>query len=153
MFTDLSYQLNILLDVIIAAFLAGIIGLERERSKKPAGFRTNMIIGGGVALLVSLGEVIILYFGHIGLTEIIQTDPVRIIQAIVVGISFIGAGIVLQIEKNYKIKYLTTAATILFSTGIGISVALHQYYLAIGVTVFILIINQFLGWLEQKINS
>lgn len=138
-------QLIILLHVIIASVLSGLIGFEREKVDKPAGIRTNMLVGGAVALLVTLGDIIITHFIDRGLGAYISADPVRIIHAIIVGISFIGAGMVLQIRHEQKIKYLTTAATILFSTGIGISVALKQYYLAVGVTLFILFINYLLG--------
>ena len=143
-------ELSILLHVIIASFLSGLIGFEREKVDKPAGIRTNMLVGGGVALLVSLGKIIVEDYNQSGLSEFISADPTRVIQAIIVGISFIGAGIVLQIEKAYKIKYLTTAATILFSSGIGISIALQQYYLGVGVTVFILFVNYIMGWITSK---
>lgn len=147
-------ELTVLLHVVIAAFLAGLIGIEREKGDKPAGFRTSMLVGGSVALLVSLGEIIVVHFSDAGLAEFISADPTRVIQAIIVGISFIGAGMVLQIPAEQKIKFLTTSASILFATGIGISVALRQYYLAIGVTLFILFINYLLGlaanWVKNK---
>ncbi len=143
-------ELGILLHVIIAAFLSGIVGLEREREHKPAGIRTNMIIGGAVALLVALGEIIVVRFHAMGLTEFISTDPTRVIQAIIVGISFIGAGMVLQIKEESKVKYLTSSATILFSAGIGIAVALKQYILATGVTLFVLFINYLLGLITNR---
>jgi putative Mg2+ transporter-C (MgtC) family protein len=146
-------ELTILIHVIIAAFLSGIIGFEREKSNKPAGIRTNMLVGGAVALLVALGKIIVIEFSQSELSEFVNVDPTRIIQAIIVGISFIGAGMVLQIEVEHKIKYLTTAATILFSTGIGISVALHQYVLSIGITLFILFINFILAWLSGFLNK
>lgn len=146
-------ELTILLHVVIAAILSGLIGLEREREDKPAGVRTNMLVGGAVALLVALGEIIVIRFHELGLTEFINTDPTRVIQAIIVGISFIGAGMVLQIAEEHKIKYLTTSATILFSSGIGISVALRQYVLAAGITVFILFINYFLGIITGMIKK
>lgn len=135
----------ILLHVIIAAILSGLIGYERGKIDKPAGVRTNMLVGGSVALLVNLGEIIVIHFTENELGGYISTDPTRIIQAIIMGISFIGAGMVLRIEKERTVKYLTSAATILFSSGIGISVALKQYVLAVGVTVFILFINYILG--------
>ena len=144
-------ELFILLHVAIAAVLSGLIGLERGKFEKPAGFRTNMLVGGAVALLVCLGKIIVVYFHEAGLTEFIRVDPTRIIQAIIVGISFIGAGMVLQIPQEHKIKYLTTAATILFSSGIGIAVALQQYVIAIGVTLFILIINYLLRIIERPL--
>ena len=149
----MNKELIILLHVVLASFLAGLIGLERESYRKPAGLRTNMIVGGAAALLVSLVEIIVGFFNDNGLSEFIRADPIRIIQAIVVGISFIGAGTVLQIEKEYKIKFLTTAATILFSTGIGIAVALHQYILSAGVSIFILIVNLFIGKIEDKFTG
>lgn len=139
-----------LIHVIAAAFLAGLIGYERGKVDKPAGVRTNMLIGGSVALLVNLGEIIVIHFTSNELAGYISTDPTRIIQAIIMGISFIGAGMVLQIEKEKEVKYLTSAATILFSSGIGISVALRQYILAAGITIFILFINYILGHIKRK---
>ncbi|HYW94734.1 MAG TPA: MgtC/SapB family protein [Bacteroidales bacterium] len=145
-------QMKILMHVAIAVVLSGLIGFEREKFDKPAGIRTNMIVGGAVALMVSLGEVIVIHFQSTGLAEYIRTDPNRVIQAIIMGVSFIGAGTVLQIQEEYKIKYLTTAATIFFSSGIGIAVALEQYYLAVGVTLLILIINFVIAWIGNQIK-
>lgn len=144
------YELRILLHVVIASLLGGVIGYEREKTEKPAGIKTNMIVGGSVALLVSLGEAITVHFQELGLSEVMQTDPTRIIQAIIVGVSFIGAGTVMQVQKVYKVKYLTTAASILYSTGVGISVALDKYLLAVGLTIFILIIYYPIKWIEEK---
>ncbi len=146
-------EFSILLHVIIASVLSGIIGIEREKSHKPAGIKTNMMVGGAVALLVLLGKIIVVNYSNAGLHEFIQTDPTRVIQAIIVGVSFIGAGTVLQSQRKQEIRYLTTAATFLFSTGIGIAVALQQYILAGGVTIFTVIINLFIGWINQKIRN
>lgn len=146
-------ELGILLHIVIASVLAGLIGIEREWEDKPAGVRTHMLVGGSVALLVALGEIIVQRFYDIGLTQFITTDPTRVIQAIIVGISFIGAGLVLQIEKEHKIKFLTTSATILFASGIGIAVALDQYYLAVGATLFILFINFLMGKITSSLKS
>ncbi len=146
----MSYELKILFHVILASLLGAIIGYEREKTDKPAGIKTNMIVGGSVTLLVSMGESITIHFQQLGLSEVMQTDPTRIIQAIIVGVSFIGAGTVMQVQKDYKVKYLTTAASILYSTGVGISVALQQYILAVGLTLFILIIYYPIKWIEDK---
>ncbi len=148
---DFAYELEILVHVAIASFLAALIGYQREIYNKPAGIKTNMIVGGAVALLVSMGEAITLHFQEIGLAEYIQTDPTRILQAIVVGVSFIGAGTVLQSPSDYKVKYLTTAATILFSTGLGICIALEFYLLAVGLTAFVLIFYYLIKLMEKKI--
>lgn len=147
---EMMYELKILVHVILASLLGAIIGYEREKTDKPAGIKTNMIVGGSVTLLVSMGESITIHFQQLGLSEVMQTDPTRIIQAIIVGVSFIGAGTVMQVQKDYKVKYLTTAASILYSTGVGISVALQQYILAVGLTLFILIIYYPIKWIEDK---
>ncbi len=138
---DVQGELVMLGHIILASILAGIIGFERERLDKPAGIRTQMIVAGAVTFFVFLSEEIVQHFIDSGLSDMIRTDPTRIIQAIIVGISFIGAGTVLQVAKEHKIRYLTTAATILMSTGIGIGIALKQYILTIGVTLFVLVIN------------
>ena len=146
-------EFEIIWHVILASFLSGLVGLERERTDKPAGFRTQMIVGGSVALFVLMGKVIVLQYKNMpGLQETVETDPIRIIQAIVIGVSFIGAGTVLQIEKESRIKYLTTAATILFATGIGISIALQQYITGAAISLFVLFINYILAWVSHRVN-
>lgn len=99
--------------------MGGILGLEREWKQKPAGFRTNMIITGSAALLVSLDRVVI----------------------VVVGVSFIGAGTILKSSSDQVVRYLTTTATILIAAGIGISIALKQYWLGVETTFILVIIN------------
>ncbi|MFW5781641.1 MAG: MgtC/SapB family protein [Bacteroidota bacterium] len=147
---NIEEQLMILLNVFIACMLTGLIGLEREKYDKPAGFRTSMLIGGGVALLTSLGKVIIIDFYNYFPADLIDADPTRIIQAIVVGISFIGAGTVLQLKTELEIKYLTTAASTIFSAGIGISIALEQYILGVGSTLLVLFIMYIVRVLKER---
>lgn len=102
-----------------------------------------MIVGSAAALLLSLGRVIVETYANIDkLGDNVQADPTRVIEAIIVGISFIGAGTILKGNGDEKVYYLTTAATVLFSAGIGIVVALEQYILAVAATLLILIINR-----------
>lgn len=146
-------QLWILLDVFIASVLSGFIGWEREFSQKPAGFRTHMIVGSVSCLLVSLGSILLNSFNEYPFQEALRTDPLRIIEAIIVGVSFIGAGTILKSTDKEKVRFLTTAATILFSAGIGISVALKQYILALGVTVLALLINHLMRLIDKKLKK
>lgn len=152
-FDDLNWQseLWILLDVFIAMILGGMVGLEREQQQKPAGLRTHMLIAGAANVLVFLG--ISLSEASIATMKdtVIGVDPIRIIQAIIVGVSFIGAGTIFKSEKGGEtIKYLTTAASILFSTAIGISVALNHYVLAVGITLIVLFTNYIIKKLFEK---
>ncbi len=141
-------EIDILLKVIIAVCLGGIIGIERELVKKPAGIRTHMFVSGAAALVMSLSSVLIADFAlnH----GKVQSDPVRVIEAIIVGISFIGAGTVLKSEKAHNVYYLTTAASILFAAAIGITVALDKLGLAISLTILVILINAAVGGVEQK---
>lgn len=142
-------QLWILLDVVIATFLAGVIGYEREKINKPAGLRTNMIVGGVSCLFVAISPQLIDFIRVQISSQTIDADPIRILQAIVVGISFIGAGTILKSGSDHTVRFLTTAATLLFSSGIGITVALHLYVLAAGITLLILLINLFNSLLDK----
>ena len=134
-------QLWILLDVLIAVILGGILGYERESKEKPAGFRTNMLIAGTSALLLSLGRIVVNEMEVNVSDTALGVDPTRIIHAIIVGVSFIGAGTILESRDEDTIKYLTTAATILLSCAVGMAVALNQYVIAVGITLLGLIVN------------
>lgn len=150
---DISSQLWILLNVVIASVLAGVVGFEREYAQKPAGFRTNMIVAGAACLLVSLCHPLINFIEGEVATDLIRTDPIRVMQAIVIGVSFIGAGTVLKSSKDQNVRFLTTAATLLYSTGIGISVAVGQYVLAVGLTLIILSINYLANKLSERLEK
>jgi len=127
-----------ILDALIAAVLAAVIGYERESHNKPAGLRTNMIIAVVAVLLVAFARSLATEFETIQGTRV---DPIRIIEAIIVGVSFIGAGTIIKNDQENHVHNLTTAATLLFSAGIGIAVSLHQYILAVGVTLLAIFIN------------
>lgn len=152
----MSYQRQwfILLDIVIAIFLGGVIGLERELKQKPAGFRTNMIIAGAAALFVSIGRIGALFYLEAVPIEMMRADPIRILHAVIVGVGFIGAGTIIKSEKGEEVHYLTTAATIWMSAAIGIAVAVKLYLLAVSITVVLLIVNtlfdRFEQWILQK---
>ena len=141
-------DLTILFKVIIAVCMGGIIGIERELSRKPAGIRTHMFVAGAAALILSISTLLIEEFSMSA--GQVSSDPVRVIEAIVVGISFIGAGTVLKSSSSRHVYYLTTAASILFAAAIGITVGLEKYGLAGAITVLVVLINAAVGSLEQK---
>lgn len=147
---SLTRQGILILNAFVAAILAGVIGLERESLHKPAGIRTNMIIATVAVLLVSFGRGLAIEFSDI---ESIQVDPLRVIEAIIVGVSFIGAGTIIKNDTQNHVHNITTAATLLFSAAIGIAVSLQQYILAVGVTLMALFINLFIKKLFIKFNG
>jgi len=146
-------QLEALVLVLSASLLAGLIGLEREFSAKPAGFRTHMIVGGASALLILHAATLVERFEQVGeASESLRFDPIRVIEAIVVGVSFIGAGTILKVEADDRVRYLTTAASTLLSAGVGIGVALRQFHLAIGIVLTTLAITFVVGRIEHLVS-
>jgi putative Mg2+ transporter-C (MgtC) family protein len=142
-------QLHILLIVVIAAILGGIVGFDREMRAKPAGIRTNMIVAAISCLLVTLGHTMVDVFSTLG--DKVKSDPVRIIQAIIIGVSFIGGGTILKLKVKERVKNLSTAATLLFSATVGIAMGLHLYVVSVGITIFAFIIEYGVLQLEKKL--
>ncbi|MEZ4711752.1 MAG: MgtC/SapB family protein [Caldilineaceae bacterium] len=126
-------QLQMLGHILLAMGLGAAIGFEREWADKPAGLRTHMLVGGSAALLVSLTDAVIMSVDMDA--SLIRSDPVRIIEAIITGISFLGAGTILRRRNGGDVEGLTTAASLLFVAGIGVAVAASQYVLAVGATL------------------
>jgi putative Mg2+ transporter-C (MgtC) family protein len=139
--------------VIFGIFLGSLIGLERELAAKPAGLRTHMLVAGASALLVLLGDIMINQYGDGLLIEAVQADPIRIMEAIITGISFLGAGTIIFRNHEESVEGLTTAASILFAAAIGIAVALDQYTLASILTVVVIAILFGLGYIERLITK
>lgn len=124
---------QILLKLLLSAFLAGIIGIERSSLNKPAGFGTHAIIGLSSALVVMASEYMALHY---------NIDASRIPSQILAGIGFIGAGTILR--NGFNVRGVTTAAGILAVTCIGIAVGMGYYTAAVLSTLivyFVLSVN------------
>ena len=126
----------------LAAVLGGIIGLERELKRKPAGLRTNMFICFGSAMFTILSTELAGSFG-IG-------DHTRIAAQIIPGIGFIGAGSILHDRGG--VSGITTAATIFVVASIGMAVGGGLYVVAIFSTMLIYLALHLLGILERRLN-
>jgi len=118
-------EFEIIKRLIFSLILSGIIGWEREKEEKPAGFRTH--------ILVSLGATL---FMIVSAYAFPNTDPTRIAAQVVTGIGFIGAGTILRNE--HSVKGLTTAASIWAVSGVGMAVGAGLYFPAFFTTLFIL---------------
>ena len=129
-FPDGAQLVRVLLRVITAAILGAIVGFEREKAGKPAGLRTHILVclGTAVVVLACSGANMNLD----GLS--------RVIQGIVTGIGFIGAGSILKLDEERDIRGLTTAAGLWMTAAIGISVGLGELGLAVISTALTLIV-------------
>ena len=125
-----SFELEACIRLLLGAFLAGVIGYEREAWKKPAGIRTHILVGESAVMIMLCG---------IYLSKTIDgADPSRIPAQLLSGIGFIGAGTILR--DGFHVKGLTTASSLLAVTGIGLIVGTGAYIVAIVATFFIYII-------------
>jgi putative Mg2+ transporter-C (MgtC) family protein len=136
-------QLRLLLHVVLAFLLGGTIGWEREAAEKPAGLRTHMLVCGAAALLVGLGEILTEEFRRDVFGDLVRTDPTRLLEAMITGVSFLGAGTIIRQRGGGGVAGLTTAASLLLTSAIGAAVALQQFVLAIGATVCTLVTLRF----------
>ena len=141
-------DLQILLHILLAMFLGGLIGLEREMARKPAGLRTHMLVAGASALLVGLSNAIIREMDVS--STLLRSDPIRIVEAVVTGVTFLGAGTIIRYKE--EVEGLTTAASLLFLASIGIAAALSRFSLAIGATLLTLLILRGVKWVEERIS-
>jgi putative Mg2+ transporter-C (MgtC) family protein len=144
----LEADLWLLLRVLIAAALSALIGWERETRGKAAGFRTHMLVGISAALFVMLGELMLVRY-HDEAGTALRLDMIGILGAVVSGISFLGAGMIFVSRKN-QVTGLTTAASILATAAVGVTVGLEHYLLAVGTTLILFLILRMGGRLEPK---
>jgi putative Mg2+ transporter-C (MgtC) family protein len=122
--------------LVLAAFLGGLIGVEREFHQHPAGFRTHLLVSAGSCLIMLLA-----FFGFQNYInenpEVVNFDPSRLAAYVVSGIGFLGAGTILV--QGYTVRGLTTAASIWVVAGIGLTVGAGLYTPAIITTVLVLV--------------
>jgi putative Mg2+ transporter-C (MgtC) family protein len=138
-FPDSTRLAVVLIRVLAATLLGAIVGMERERAGKPAGLRTHMLVSLGTAVVVLACSA-----ANMGLDGLS-----RVIQGIVTGIGFIGAGSILKLNEKLEIQGLTTAAGLWMTAAIGVAVGLGGLGLAvIGTLVTLLILV-----LERVIDS
>ncbi|RUR36517.1 MgtC/SapB family protein [Vreelandella populi] len=120
-FNDLSEFIVVIIRLLMAAFLGGLLGLEREQSGKPAGIRTHMLVCMGAAVFVLIPQ-------QAGISE---ADMSRVIQGVVSGIGFLCAGSIITRKDDLFATGLTTAAGIWFTAAIGMAVGLGREQTAV----------------------
>jgi len=123
--------LEIVAKLVLAVALGGLIGLERETSQKPAGFRTNILICLGSTMMMILSSIVLSATSGTG------SDVTRIAAAVITGIGFIGAGTILQ--SRGSVTGLTTAATLWAVAGLGLVIGAGYYAAAMIYTAIIIL--------------
>ncbi len=137
---------DMMLQITTALILGIVIGTERSTSNKTAGMRTYALISMGSCLFVVISHAI--SNQYIGLTAF---DPMRVASQIVVGIGFVGGGLIMT--EGRKVSGITTAAGLWVSAGIGMAVGFHLYGVAMFVTLITLFVFTTLWHIERAIKK
>lgn len=139
---DMTEATRIVLRLSMAIVLGAAIGYEREHKGKDAGLRTHMLVSLGAAMFV----LVPLQSG------MPAAEVSRVIQGIIAGIGFLGAGAIIKIDKDREIQGLTTAASIWVAAAVGIAAGMGREAMAVVSTLISLFILSALGKLGKKIG-
>jgi len=138
---DVEQATRVALRLLLAVLLGAAIGYERERRESAAGLRTHMLVALGAALFVLVPDLA-------GLGEDAMS---RVLQGVIAGVGFLGAGAVLKMNQHGEVRGLTTAAGIWATAAIGVTVGQGREATALVATVMVVIILSLLYRLERFI--
>ena len=145
-FTDGEFHMwGAVLRMVLAVICGGVIGIERERKRRPAGFRTHILICLGASMTTLVSQ-------YIYLELKLFTDLARLGAQVIAGIGFIGAGTII-VTKRRQVKGLTTAAGLWTSAIVGLAIGAGFFEAALITTVLILLAEVVLSRLEYFIMS
>jgi putative Mg2+ transporter-C (MgtC) family protein len=136
---DVEQFTRVVLRLIVAVFLGGLVGLERELAGKPAGLRTHMLVAAGSALFVLVPL-------QAGME---MEDISRVIQGLLAGIGFLCAGAILKAADNDQVHGLTTSASLWMTAAVGMAAGLGREATAILSALLILAILALEGPLRR----
>lgn len=140
---DLAGFTRVFIRLMLAVILGGVLGYERQRSGKPAGLRTHMLVSLGAALFVLVPL-------QAGMPV---NDVSRVLQGVIAGIGFLGAGAIIKMSEEGQIKGLTTAASIWLTAAIGVAAGMGREATAVFATLLALIILGALHKLDKHISA
>lgn len=132
---------EIVVRLLVSALLGGVIGMERESSKRPAGFRTHLLVSVGSTSLMMLSATA---FDPIGQGN----DPMRLAAQVVSGVGFLGAGSIMR--EGSEIKGLTTAASLWICAAIGLSIGAGLYLLGVATTLIVMLTLTVLNRIDKS---
>ena len=140
---DAAQVTLVVLRLFIAVLLGGLLGYDREKNESAAGLRTHMLVALGAALFVIVPQ-------QAGMRV---EDLSRVLQGIIAGIGFLGAGAIIKLSDKEQIKGLTTAASIWATAAIGIAAGMGREMTAILATILALVILAALPRVELYIEK
>jgi len=147
---DVSSEIPILqmaIRLAAAAGLALLLGLERELRGKQAGLRTHMLVSLGAAAFMMMGLHVLVATATGDPSA--RIDPTRIIEGVIGGVGFLGAGSIIQ--SGGKIHGITTGASIWAAGAIGLACGIGNLLLAVMLTAFVVAVVVLVGFFEKEV--
>lgn len=138
-------SLEPIIKILVSLILGGIIGVEREKSGKAAGLRTHMLVAMAATAFTLIAKEANTFF------QSTNYDPGRLTAQVVLGIGFIGAGVIIYSREH--IHGVTTAAGLWVATAIGMLVGINAYALAVIVAILSFIILAYFRKIEDRIEK
>jgi len=132
-----SFELAILLKLLLAALAGGLVGLEREKRGRPAGLRTNLLVSVGACTMMIISEAFFLKYNMHDALSPLRIDPSRTAAQIVTGIGFLGAGVILK--EGPTVRGLTTAASLWAVAALGMAFGMGFFSLGVISTITVLV--------------
>lgn len=136
---DAAQITRITLRLLVAAILGGLLGYEREQKGKSAGIRTHMLVAIGAAMFVLIPQ-------QAGVST---TDLTRVLQGLIAGVGFLGAGSIIVGTQQAETRGLTTAAGIWVTAAIGVAAGMGRESTAVLCTVVALFVLSVIPWLTR----
>nr|WP_303244192.1 MgtC/SapB family protein [uncultured Cellulosilyticum sp.] len=137
--------ISIMLRMILAMLFAGLIGVERGRKRRPAGFRTHILVCVGATLIMITSQYMVDIMG-------IEMDISRMGAQVVSGIGFLGVGTIIVVGRN-QVKGLTTAAGLWVCACMGLAIGIGFYEGAVITCIFVMGIMSGLQRLDKYVQS
>ncbi len=134
----------IFIQLFLATILGALIGIERGYKEKPAGMKTHALVCMGAAMFIALNRYTLQGFP----LEEISLDPSRVLASIVVGVGFIGGGLI--IKRKFEVEGLTTAAGLWVSAAVGAGIGMGIYLPSIFATFLTLFVFHGFTSFENK---
>lgn len=136
-------ELDSIIKILLAVFIGGVIGLEREAINRPAGLRTHILVCVASALIMDVNIKLIVGY--------VNADPVRMGAQVISGMGFLGAGTI--IKEGVTVKGLTTAAGLWSVACLGLVIGAGYYMLALFAVVVMWITLKVFSRFETRINK
>ncbi|OJV65683.1 MAG: hypothetical protein BGO41_07560 [Clostridiales bacterium 38-18] len=136
----MTLELESVIKLIIAVVVGGLIGLERESVRRPAGFRTHILVCVASALIMDMNLLVA--------KEFVNSDPMRLGAQVISGMGFLGAGTILK--EGATVSGLTTAAGLWAVACLGLVIGAGYYLLAVFAALLMLLTLKTFSQLERK---